>query len=234
MMMAMKRRDFVKAIGIASVSAAGTGLAQQKPSVPPTNPPPDGASPVQPGASVRSSPQTAVRRSVEYKAAPIPTAVPDVIAETEAHFFTPVQFATLHKLCEVLMPSMSGYPGAVAAGAPEFLNFLVGASPAERQGMYRSGLDRLSSDAQKQFGTPFASVSKEQADKLIRPFLETWMTNHPPTEPHKRFINVAHRDIRTATINSQAWSAAAVAAGERAPGVSLYWSPIDPDIKLYV
>ena len=234
MMIAMKRRDFVKAIGIASVSAAGTGLAQQKPSVPPTAPLPDGASPVQPGASVSSSPQTAIRRSAEYKAPPIPTAVPDVIAGTEAHFFNPQQFAALHKLCEILMPPMDGYPGAIAAGAPEFLNFLVGASPAERQEMYRSGLDRLNGDAQKQFGTLFASVSKVQADKLIRPLLETWMTNHPPTEPYKRFLNVAHRDIRTATINSQAWSAAAVASGERAPGVSLYWSPIDPDIKLYV
>jgi hypothetical protein len=40
-----------------------------------------------------------------------------------------------------------------------------------------------------------------------------------------------HSDIRTATINSQKWSEAEVAAGEERPGVGLYWYPVDPDIN---
>ena len=100
--------------------------------------------------------------------------------------------------------------------------------------MYRDGLDRLDVDAKKQFGVSFTKVNAEQADALLRPWLRTWMVDHPPTEPFAHFINVAHEDIRTATKNSQAWSIAATSAGERAPGVGWYWSPIDPDIEKYV
>ena len=57
------------------------------------------------------------------------------------------------------------------------------------------------------------------------------MEDHPPTEPYAKFINVAHSDIRTATINSQAWSDADVAAGEDPPGVGLYWYPVEPDVN---
>lgn len=57
------------------------------------------------------------------------------------------------------------------------------------------------------------------------------MTDHPPAEPFADFINIAHSDIRTATINSQAWSeAAANEAGHRDLNEGLYWYPIDPDI----
>lgn len=52
------------------------------------------------------------------------------------------------------------------------------------------------------------------------------MTDHPPTEPHAHFINIAHSDIRTATINSEAWSK----ARNKAPDMDLYWFPVDPDI----
>ena len=57
------------------------------------------------------------------------------------------------------------------------------------------------------------------------------MTDHPPTEPHARFINIAHSDIRTATINSEAWSEAAPKSGTRTPDMGLYWFPVDPDIR---
>ena len=60
------------------------------------------------------------------------------------------------------------------------------------------------------------------------------MPDHPPREKYEQFINIAHQDIRTATMNSQAWSVAATSSGERQPGVGLYWSPIDPDIQRLV
>ena len=78
--------------------------------------------------------------------------------------------------------------------------------------MYRSGLERLNAEAHKQFGVPFAQVNAQQADALLRPWLRTWMEDHPPAEPFARFINVAHEDIRTATMNSQLWSIAATSA----------------------
>ncbi len=164
----------------------------------------------------------------------IAASVPDQFARTEAHYFSDTQYATLRKMCEVMMPSLNGYPDALQAGAPEFLDFLIGASPPDRQQMYGSGLDRLNSESQSRFRIPFAEVSAEQADALLRPWLRAWIPEHPPSEPYERFINLAHHDIRTATMNSQVWSVAVTSGGDRPPGVGMYWSPIDPDIQRYV
>jgi hypothetical protein len=221
----MQRRDFVKGIAIASATTIALG---QQTTPPPPQATQQGATPVSPGSRATPPTQTAASRLADFKAAPIPSTVPDIAAVTIAHFFAEQQMAALRKLSDVLMPALNSYPGALQAGTPEFIDFLIGVSPADHQHLYQSGLDRLNADAKKQFGTSFAQLNAEQADKLIRPALVTWMIDHPPADPFQHFIAIAHRDIRTATMNSQAWSAAAVAAGERAPGVGLYWSPIDP------
>jgi hypothetical protein len=168
---------------------------------------------------------------MEVKPLSMTPLVPDAVAQTNTHFFSDRQFATLRRLCEILMPSYNGFPGATEAGAPEFLDFLIGISPADRQQMYQSGLDRLDSEGRQRFGFSFGAVNAAQADQLIRPWLRTWMSDHPPTEPYARFINLAHSDIRTATVNSQAWSEAASAAGNDTPDVGLYWFPVDPDLR---
>jgi hypothetical protein len=172
-----------------------------------------------------------MRGLMEAKPLPMTPLVPDAVAQTNAHFFTDRQLATLRRLCEILVPPYKEYPGATDAGAPEFLDFLIGVSPPDKQEMYRSGLDRLDAEAKQHFAIAFEGVSTVQADQLIRPWLRTWMTDHPPTEPYAHFINLAHADIRTATVNSQAWSEAASAAEQRTPSVGLYWYPVDPDLR---
>lgn len=167
---------------------------------------------------------------MEMKPLPMTALVPDAVAQTNTHFFTDRQIATLRRLSEIMLPPVKGYPGALDAGTPEFLDFLIGISPPDRQEIYRSGLDRLDAEARQHFGLSFAAVEKDQADQLLRPWLRTWMTDHPPTEPFADFINVAHSDIRTATINSQAWDDAAREAGRQEVNEGLYWFPIDPDI----
>ena len=222
----MQRRDFVKAIVAASVSAK-TMLGQQAaaPSVAPAAPPPS-----PPPAPTAPGPVPWMRGLMEVKPLSMTPLVPDAVAQTNAHFFSDRQMATLRRLSEILLPPIKGYPGALDAGTPEFLDFLIGASPPDRQQMYQSGLDRLDGEARQHFGTSFAALEKEQADQLLRPWLRSWMTDNPPQEPHAHFINVAHSDIRTATINSQAWSEAAGAAGQREMNEGLYWFPIEPDI----
>jgi Gluconate 2-dehydrogenase subunit 3 len=219
----MRRRDFVKAIVAASVTA-NTALGQQgvAPSVAPSTPPP---TPTAPG------PLPWMRGLMEAKPLSITPIVPDAVAHTQAHFFNDHQMATLRRLSEILMPPLKNYPGAADAGTPEFLDFLIGASPSDRQQMYQSGLDRLDAEAKQHFGSAFASLDKQQADQLLRPWLRTWMTDHPPSDPYAHFINIAHSDIRTATINSQPWSEVANAAGLRTPDKGLYWFPVDPDLR---
>jgi Gluconate 2-dehydrogenase subunit 3 len=230
----MRRRDFVKAMVAVPVTAK-TMLGQQ------TTAPQSSETGA---AAVGETPQTAApppaapvtrdfRRgqSITFKGLPNDWTVPDAVASTETHFFSDEQLAALRKLCEILMPSLDGYPGATQAGAPEFLDFLIGVSPADSQQMYRSGLDHLNKEAKKQFGMPFAEVNAAQADALIRPLLAPWISDHPPAQPLMRFMSLAHDNIRAATMNSRAWSVAATASGERAPGLGFYWAPIDPDIE---
>jgi Gluconate 2-dehydrogenase subunit 3 len=213
----MQRRDFVKAM-VAASATAKTMLGQQ--SATPVAPSVPSPTPTAPG------PVPWMRGLMEVKPLPIGSTVPDAVAQTNAYFFDEKQLATLRRLSEILLPPLRGYPGANDAGAPEFIDFLIGVSPADRQQMYQSGLDRLDAEAKQHFGVTFSKLDKAQADQLIRPWLRTWMTDHPPTEPYARFINMAHSDIRTATINSEAWSK----AGRQAPEMDLYWFPVDPDI----
>jgi len=235
----MKRRDFVKGLAVATATAS-TALGQQQSGAQAQNPPPaanavdHGTMAVQPSAA--SSPQaiSRVQRDAQVRTPNIPVSQPDVVAVTEARYFTPVRFATLVRLCELMMPASDDYPSTIKTGTPEFLDFYIGASPGEQQTMYNTGLDRLNADSMKQCNIPFEKADAKQADALIRPHLKGWMNDHPPVEGHVRFINLAHRDIRTATINSPAWAKAAEALGERTPGVGLYWHPIDSGTQTWV
>jgi hypothetical protein len=217
----MQRRDFVKAMMAATVTAREMLGQQSSTAVAPSTPPPV---PTAPG------PVPWMRGLMEVKPLPITPLVPDAIAQTHAHFFNDRQMATLRRLSEILLPPLNGYPGAAEAGTPEFLDFLTGVSPSDRQQMYQSGLDRLDAEAKKRFDASFVNLQPDQADQLLRPWLQTWMSDHPPVEAYARFINIAHSDIRTATINSEAWSKAAIAKGQREPDMGLYWFPVEPDL----
>ena len=222
----MRRRDFVKGI-LAASAAVKTAMGQQAPAsavapVAPGTPPPVATAP---------GPVPWMRGLLDAKPLPMTPLVADAVAASEGRFFSQQQTATLRRFAEVLMPPLKGYPGALDAGTPEFLDFLIGASPRDRQEMYTEGLDKLDVEAKRLFGIPFAQTGNWQADQVIRPWLRSWTNDHPPTQPFTRFINVSHSDIRTATINSQAWSAVAVAAGKHPPDTGLFWYPVDPDLR---
>ena len=162
-------------------------------------------------------------------AAPLAAGKRDAVGEPVAHFFNPAQLAALRRFAELLMPAMGGNPGAIEAGVPEFLDFHVGQSPADRQQMYKGGLDLLNARATKQFGKAFSALDATQADAIIRPLLVLvpWQFELPK-EPGARFMAAAHDDIRVATRNSREWTQAAIAAGRRPVGAQLYFAPVDP------
>jgi len=132
----------------------------------------------------------------------------------------------LRKLSDLIMPAMNGTPGALDAKAPEFLDFLIGASPAERQQIYRTGLDILNAQAARQFKKPFTELDATQAGTLLAPLRQAW-TYEPPTDPFARFLREAKADVRTATVNSREFNTAGGAAGRRAGGLGQYWFPLD-------
>lgn len=149
----------------------------------------------------------------------------DVAGDTTPRFFSAAQLATLRKLSDILMPAMNGMPGALEAGAPEFLDFLIGASAADRKQLYKNGLDTLQTQAQKKFGKAFADLNETQAGELLAPLKQPW-TYEPPADPFARFLREAKADVRNATINSREYSTAG-AAGRRGGGMGQYWYPID-------
>ena len=161
---------------------------------------------------------------------PLPhTETVDDVAATDATFFSAVQMATLLHLSSILLPPLGDMPGALDAETPQFLDFLIGDSPAPRKALYTGGLDWLDAESRRRNGVPFAKTTPEQASAALKPWLRTWMSDHPPIEPHADFVNIAHADIRTATMNSRAWVNAEAHSRGESNAVQMYWSPIDPD-----
>lgn len=210
----MRRRDFVRAV--LAVGAAPKVLLSQQAANP--APPPPAPVPWLLGLTPKT---------------PIPQVeAADQVAVAQLRFFTPQQMAALTRLSDVLMPPMGEKPGAVLAETPTFLDFLIGDSADARKQVYSEGLDWLDAEAKKKFNLEFAKLNDAQADELLRPWLRTWLNDHPPTEKHADFINIAHDDIRTATVNSKAWFAAPQVGAEPRTEEELYWSPIEPDVSL--
>jgi hypothetical protein len=152
--------------------------------------------------------------------------VADAAAEPVPRFFDARQLAALRKLSDILQPPMGDSPGALDAGAPEFLDFLVGQSPADRQQVYRAGLDGLNSAARKRFNKWFGDVDATEAGALLAPLREPW-TYSPPADPVARLLRAAKQDVRTATMNSREWAKAGDRGGRRQGGQGLYWYPLD-------
>jgi hypothetical protein len=210
----MRRRDFVRAV-LAVGAAPEVLLSQQAANL---APPPPAPVPWLLGLNSKT---------------PIPhVEAAEEVALAEVRFFTPQQMATLTRLSDVLMPPVGNKPGAVQAETPMFLDFLIGSSPETRKQVYRQGLDWLEAESKKKFNTEFARLTDQQAGEMLKPWLRTWFSDHPPTEEHADFVNVAHDDIRTATVNSKAWFVAPQVGAEPRTQEELYWSPIQPDISL--
>jgi hypothetical protein len=134
-------------------------------------------------------------------------------AESVTRFFTDRQFAPLTRLCEILQPKMNGAPGAIEAKAPEFLNFLIGESPGDRQQVYRQGLDRLAAAG-------FVEADAAKATAILAPLKAPW-TYDPPADPLARFLRQAKADVRTATVNSREYHSAGAAGGGRRFGAQI-------------
>ena len=196
----MKRRKFIQTIAVTPAIAIPGLPVESK------------AEPVQQGSQATS---------VKYE-----LSVPDTETQGIAKFFSKDQYAALTKLCGLLMPAMSNLPGALECGVPEFLDFLIGKSPADRKLIYTTGLDILNAQARKRFASSFADLNEAKASELLAPLKQPW-TYIPPTEPLANFLRNAKQDVRNATLNSKEYIAAGAANGRRGGGLGQYWYPID-------
>jgi hypothetical protein len=150
----------------------------------------------------------------------------DAVADPRHKFFSAEQYATLVRLCDLLGPAYNGKPSAKQAEAPQFLDFLLAQSPAERQVLYAQGLDQLDIDARLKRGKGFAELADGEAGELLAPLRAKWRWK-APVEPLARFLREAKNDVLRATLNSKAYADAAAAGSRRATGVNTYWDVIE-------
>jgi len=195
----MKRRRFIQAL--AAAPAAPALLGQQ--AAPPAS-----------------------QSAVPAEPPPLDFAVPDEGADPVLRYFSTRQFATLRRVCDLLVPSAPGSAGAIEARVPEFMDFLIGDSPRDRQQLWLSGLDALEYESQSRFGKAFADADASQADILFAPLRQPW-TDESPADPVARLLVAAKQDIRTATANSFERTAGPPGTPRRRGGGGLYWLPVE-------
>jgi hypothetical protein len=196
----MKRRRFLQAL--AAAPAAPALLGQQP------------APPAAPAAADAAA------------AAPLDFSIPDEGAEPVTGFFNPRQFASLKRVCDLLMPAAPGSPGAIEARVPEFMDFLIGDSPLERRQLWLRGLDALESQSQAHFRKSFADTDAAQADTLFAPLHQPW-AYELPDDPVARLLAAAKLEVRSATYNSYERNLAASGGTLRRGGGGLYWLPVE-------
>ena len=220
----MKRRDFIQAV--ASVPAGAVLLDQRAAAETPSPPAQTGGAVPPPPIA----PRPAAGAGAAMQDGLLQTVTSDTVAATVARFFTAVQFATLRRLADLLMPPIAGNPGALGAEAPEFLDNYIALSATDRQRLYRDGLDDLNRQAIARFKKPFAELTSVDADAIVKPLFKVRGATMSVVDLGP-FINRVHQDVRTVTINSPQWAAAQAAA--KMPVLrSVYWRKVDPTVPL--
>jgi hypothetical protein len=130
------------------------------------------------------------------------TVTPGEAARPVPRFFSEDQFKALQRLADILMPSFNERPGAKEARVAEFLDFLISESPADRQELYRAGLDHLNAQARKAHNQPFAAILDQQTSPILKPLTSAW-TYDGPTDSFARFLVAAKEDVLRATYNAR-------------------------------
>jgi hypothetical protein len=165
-------------------------------------------------------------RAQQAETPKLATTAADAVADATHRYFSAPQYAALEKLGDLVVPAAAARPSASAAHDAAFLDFLISQSPPDRQALYRSGLDRLQSDARARFGKPFEALTSEQAAALLAPLEQPW-TYAAPADAFAGFLRAAKDDFIQATVNSREFAEAQTSAGRRAPGLGSYWYPVE-------
>ena len=153
-----------------------------------------------PGLFSQQSPAPASAEEIRTPAVNLP----EEVAEPGLRFFSAQEMAALRRLADVLVPP-TATPGALEAGAPEFLDFYLSQSPSPRQDVYREGLERLGAEARRQFGKGFAELGITQIEPLLAPLRVPWSAR-PAGDRLSSFLRAAKDDLLRATWNSREWA----------------------------
>lgn len=84
----------------------------------------------------------------------------------EQQFFSEHEMQTVRVLSDLIIPADERSGGAIEAGVPEFIEFMMKDQPWHQTGM-RGGLRWLDIQSIEQFGKSFVDISGEQQKKLL-------------------------------------------------------------------
>ena len=145
---------------------------------------------------------------------PIPTTAAEAVALGLPHFFSTTEFEAFSQLGDTLIPPFDSRPGAKLAEAPEFLDFLLGQSPADVQSIYKQGI------------AVYIMRRKAGTEAALKELSEAW-THKGPASSYSKFLNAAKLAFYQATINSRQWAEAMSTRSRSAAGLGSYWLPIE-------
>jgi gluconate 2-dehydrogenase subunit 3-like protein len=84
----------------------------------------------------------------------------------KAKFFTEHEYKTLEKLADLIIPADDHSPGALAGGAPEFIDFLCSQCP-ELAEIYTGGLAWLDHQMKKRDSASFIAAAPERQTAML-------------------------------------------------------------------
>ena len=81
-------------------------------------------------------------------------------------FFTPAEFATVVALADMILPADARSASASAAGAPEFIDYIVAEQP-ERETALRGGLAWLDTECRRRFDKVFTACTDAERRQVL-------------------------------------------------------------------
>jgi hypothetical protein len=106
-----------------------------------------------------------VRRAAAYVRTLPLGRLPDEAIDFDPAFFTAHEYATVRMLAELVIPRDGRSGGALDAGVPEFMDFILAENPS-MQTAVRGGLAWLDTEAEERFGADFVTIP-DAARRLI-------------------------------------------------------------------
>lgn len=108
------------------------------------------------------------RRAVLASAAILPAASITLSAQqAAAGALTEVQMKTLEAFVDQLIPEDELGPGAVAAGAQNYISIQLAGYLAGEKAAFVTGLEGLEAYAKRTYGVPFTELSAEKRDEVL-------------------------------------------------------------------
>lgn len=155
-----------------------------------------------------------VAQAFQEFAATIPATAAEAVSMGLPRFYPQADLAAFAELGQALIPAFDGRPGAKEAEAAEFLDFLIGQSPADIQTLYKQGL------------ATYKVRRKTSIESALKELGDPW-THAGPTSPYAKFLQAAKQAFYQATVNSRQWAEAMSGRSRSAAGIGSYWLPID-------